>query len=272
MTDKLKMAELTSQEAREHLTEDAVILLPMGSLEDQGVHAPMGDYLAAEAVALKMARAAQAQGVPTFVAPAIPFGGKDYFDSSHGGISIRLSTLIALIDDMVDGLVRHGLRKILILNGHAGNVPAITEVTVRWRQQEDVFIPSMYLWQIAYQLLPQILGAETAKKSSGHGGDPLTSMGLHLYPEILRPDLMCRPATEGRVKGMQIGGYAAIQYDGVKIQAPVEAAETAPDGIWMGDPRLSSAETGEALTTRLVDIGVGLIRDHIAPGFPEKSK
>lgn len=269
MVEKLRIAELTSQEAREQLTEAAVILLPMGSLEDQGTHAPMGDYLAAEAVALDMARAARAAGVATFVAPVLPFGGKDYFDSSHGGISVRLSTLIALLDDMVDGLTRHGLRKILILNGHAGNVPAITEVTVRWRQKEGLFIPAMYLWQIAYELLKEILGPEGAAKSSGHGGDPLTSMGLHHYPGLLRPDLMRPPAKGGRVKGMEIGGFAAISYAGAKIQAPVEAAETAPDGVWMGDPRFSSAETGAALTARLVEIGVGLIRDHIAPGFPE---
>jgi creatinine amidohydrolase len=267
MIDKIRMQELTAQEARENLTGDAVILLPMGSLEDQGVHAPMGDYLAADCVAMAMARAARAEGAPTFVAPVIPFGGKDYFDSSHGGMSIRLSTLIALLDDMIEGLVRHGLRKLLILNGHAGNVPAITEVTMRWREKADVFIPAMYLWQIAYGLLPEILGAETAKKSSGHGGDPLTSMGLHHYPELLRPDLMRAPATGGMVKGVDVGGYAAIRYGGVNIQAPVYAAETAPDGIWMGDPRLSAAETGKALTERLCAIGAGLIRDHVAKGF-----
>ena len=267
MTDKLKMQELTSQEAREQLTQDAVILLPMGSLEDQGVHAPMGDYLGAEAVALDMARAARREGVATFVAPAVAFGGKDYFDSSHGGISLRLSTLTALLDDMIDSLVQHGLRKILIVNGHGGNVPAITEVTARWRRTAGLFIPSMYLWQIAYELLKDILGPEMAAKSSGHGGDPLTSIGLHHYPDILRPDLMQPPAAMGTVLGMEIGGFGAIRYAGAKIQAPVTAAETAPDGIWMGDPQFSSAETGRLLTERLCEIGAGLIRDHIAGGF-----
>ena len=269
MIDKLKMQELTAQEARENLTEEAVILLPMGSLEDQGVHAPMGDYLGAEAVALDMARAARNEGVPTFVAPVIPFGGKDYFDSSHGGISIRQSTLTALLDDMIDSLVKHGLRKLLIINGHGGNVPAIVEVTARWRETEGLFIPSMYLWQIAYELLKEILGPETAAKSSGHGGDPLTSIGLHHYPDILRPDLMRAPATSGTVRGVDIGGFGAIKYDGAKIQAPVLAAETAPDGIWMGDPQFSSAETGRQLTERLCQIGAGLIRDHVSRGFPE---
>ncbi len=269
MIDKVKMQELTAQEARENLTEEAVILLPMGSLEDQGVHAPMGDYLGAEAVALDMARAARNEGVPTFVAPVIPFGGKDYFDSSHGGISIRQSTLTALLDDMIDSLVKHRLRKLLIINGHGGNVPAIVEVTARWRDAEGLFIPSMYLWQIAYELLKDILGPETAAKSSGHGGDPLTSIGLHHYPDILRPDLMRPPATSGSVRGVDIGGFGAIKYDGAKIQAPVLAAETAPDGIWMGDPQFSSAETGRKLTERLCQIGAGLIRDHVARGFPE---
>lgn len=269
MIDKLKMQELTAQEARENLTEEAVILLPMGSLEDQGVHAPMGDYLGAEAVALDMARAARNEGVPTFVAPVIPFGGKDYFDSSHGGISIRQSTLTALLDDMIDSLVKHGLRKLLIINGHGGNVPAIVEVTARWRETEGMFIPSMYLWQIAYELLKDILGPETAAKSSGHGGDPLTSIGLYHYPDILRPDLMRPPATSGSVRGVDIGGFGAIKYDGAKIQAPVLAAETAPDGIWMGDPQFSSAETGRQLTERLCQIGAGLIRDHVSRGFPE---
>ncbi len=264
MTDKLKMQELTSREARDHLTENAVILLPMGSLEDQGVHAPMGDYLGAEAVALDMARAAREQGVTTFVAPVVPFGGKDCFDSSHGGISLRLSTLTALLDDMIDGLTRHGLRKIMIINGHGGNVPAITEVTARWRRTEGIFILSMYLWQIAYELLKDILGPEGALKSSGHGGDPLTSVGLHHYPAIMRPDLMRPAATSGKVKGMEIGGFGTIRYEGAQIQAPVTAAETAPDGIWMGDPQFSSAETGRILTERLCAIGAGLIRDHIA--------
>ena len=160
MTDKIRIAELTSEESRQVLTEEAVILLPMGSLEDQGTHAPMGDYLAAEAVAMDMARAARAEGVPTFVAPVIPFGGADHFGSTHGGIALSPAVLVAVLDDMFACLSRHGLKKLLIINGHGGNVPAITEVTLRWRQKTGMFVPSMYLWQIGYELLKDILGPE----------------------------------------------------------------------------------------------------------------
>lgn len=269
MTEKLKMAELTSEEARQYLTSECVILLPMGSLEDQGTHAPMGDYMGAECVALDIARAARAEGVPTFVAPTIPFGGSDYFGSSHGGIAISQPTLTALIDDILASLARHGLTKILIINGHGGNVLAINEVTQKWRKQNGMFVASMYLWQIGYELLRDILGPEQAAKSSGHGGDPLTSIGLHYYPEILRMDLKQAPPKGRKVMGMDLAGFAAVRYDGARFTVPMEAIETAPHGVWGGDPVHCSAETGKALSDRLVKIGAGFIRDHVSKGFAE---
>lgn len=267
MTDKIKVAELTSEESRQFLNEDAVILLPMGSLEDQGTHAPMGDYLAAEAIAMDIARAARAQGVPTFVAPVIPFGGADYFGSSHGGIALSQATLAAVLDDMFACLARHGLKKLLIINGHGGNVTAINQTALRWRQKTGMFVASMYLWQISYELLKEILGPEQAAKSAGHGGDPLTSVGLHYYPGIMRMDLKQAPPKGRKALGMDVAGFAAVKYDGARLQAPLEAIESAPHGVWGGDPAFCSAETGKALADRLVRIGAGFIRDHVAKGF-----
>ncbi len=269
MIEKIKLSELTSEEARQFLTEDAVLLVPMGSLEDQGTHAPMGDYLAAEAVAMDIAREARRQGVPTFVAPVIPFGGKDFFESSHGGVSLRYSTIVAILDDMFGCFVRHGLRRILIINGHGGNVAPITEVSLNWRQSHGVFIASMYLWQISYGLLQKMFGPERAAQSAGHGADPLTSVGLHYFPELLRRDLMRKPSQDRTVGGVKVGGYGTLLYGGVLFQAPTEAAENAPDGVWGGDPALCSAETGAALVEELVRIGAGFVKDHVAPGFPE---
>jgi len=51
-------------------------------------------------------------------------------------------------------------------------------------------MPSLYVWRIAYGLMPGLLGADLAAKVAGHGADPLTSLGLHLLPKILRPDLI----------------------------------------------------------------------------------
>ena len=267
MIKKLKIAELTSEEARQNLTENSVILLPLGSTEDQGTHAPMGDYLAAEQVTLDIALAARQEGVPTFVAPVVPFGGRDGFVSSFGGVSIRSSTLVALLNDMIGSLTLHGLNKILIINGHGGNVCPIDEVTLKLRQETNIFVCSMYLWQIAYAILKEIHGLEDAMKSSGHGADPLTSVGFHYFPEILRPDLMRSPQKGLRTRGLDVTGFGQITYDCVVFQAPVTAAETAPDGVWGGDPKYCSAKTGKELVDRLVRIGAGFIRDHVSKGF-----
>lgn len=269
MIDKIRLAELTSEEARQHLNGEAVLLLPMGSLEDQGTHAPMGDYMAAEAVAMDIAREARSQGIPTFVAPVIPFGGKDFFESSHGGVSLRHETIAAILDDMFGCFVRHGLTRILIINGHGGNVPPITEVALKWRHSHDVFIASMYLWQISYGLLQKMLGAERAAQSSGHGADPLTSVGMHYFPQHMRTDLIRKPTGGRKVGGVDVGGYGTLLYGGVLFQAPTEAAENAPDGVWGGDPHLCSADTGRVLVQELVRLGAGFVKDHVSQGFRE---
>lgn len=268
MIEKIRTAELTSEEARQHLNGEAVILLPMGSLEDQGTHNPMGDYMAADALALDIARVAREQGTPTFVAPVIPFGGKDYFESSHGGVSLRHTTLVSVLDDVFGCFVRHGLTKILIINGHGGNVAPITEVTLKWRQTHNVFISSMYLWQISSGLLQNMFGPERAAASSGHGADPLTSVVMHYFPEFVRVDLM-RGATKGlMVRGADVGGAGGtLLYQGALFQAPTEASEHAPDGVWMGDPHLCSPDTGAALVTQLARLGAGFIKDHVSRGF-----
>lgn len=255
---KLRLAELTSAEMREVAPRRPVILLPLGSHEDQGPHAPMGDYLSAEAVALRIAETATKAGTQTFVAPVLPFGGADYFGSMPGGIALSQSTLRAVLGDMLDCLIRHDLTRLVIINGHGGNVQAVHDVTLRLRQERNIVVPSFYLWRVGYGLLPGILGAERARQASGHGADPLTSVAMHLFPELIRPDLIPPPAPPPPFLGLKISGFGTADFEGAELALPLEVAEIAPNGVWNGDPRLCSAETGAALVARLAEIGARL--------------
>src|ERR1700722_772478 len=136
-----------------------VILLPLGSHEDHGPHLPMGDYLLAEPLAIRIAQAATQAGVQTFVAPCLPFGVADYFGCSPGGMAISAASFRAVLSDLLAGLLRHGLTNIVILNGHGGNMPVIHEVTLDIKRQNNLVIPSFYLWKIARQLIAGRLGA-----------------------------------------------------------------------------------------------------------------
>src|SRR5260370_27990775 len=125
---KVRMSELTGGEARAIYARNPVILLPMGSHEDQGPHAPMGDYLSADAIAERIARRANETGVETLVGPVLPFGGADYFGSMPGGIALQQGTLRAVLTDMFTCLLRHGFTPTILINRHGGNLPAGAEL------------------------------------------------------------------------------------------------------------------------------------------------
>ena len=255
-TPKVHMGTLTGGEGRAAFAGNPVILLPMGSHEDQGPHAPMGDYLLAEKVAELAALRATAAGTPTFVAPVLPFGGADWFGPAIGGIAVSQATLVQVITDMVGSLHRNGLTRLIVVNGHGGNVGPIAEVArTLWLRDKRV-LPSLYLWRIGYALLPGIVGTEAARAASGHGADPLTSIGLHLFPELMRPDLVpdARPLGRDSVLDLPFTALGTAEFEGAEVGLPMEYDQAYNAGVAKGDPRLCSAGTGAALVEKLSDL------------------
>ncbi len=258
---KVHMGTLTGGEGRAAYAANPVILLPLGSHEDQGPHAPMGDYLLAERMAELIALRATSSGTPCFVAPVLPFGGADFFGPMVGGIAIEPSTLVLLLSDMVASLHRNGLTRIVVINGHGGNVGPVAEVARQVWQDQRVLMPSLYLWRIAYALLPGLIGPEKARAVSGHGADPLSSLGLHLLPELQRPDLVPdgQALKHDSVLDLPYSGLGAVNFEGAEIGMPMEYDDAYHDGVAGGDPRLSSAETGRVLSDRLVEVAARFV-------------
>jgi len=259
---KVRLGDLTAGEAREIIGRNPVILLPLGSHEDQGPHAPMGDYLLAEHVAVQIAHRSCALGVETLVAPVLPFGGSNFFGSTPGGLALSQTTLRAVLMDVLGCLLRHHLTRLMILNGHDGNVQCIHEVTSEIYRSQGCLIPNMYLWRIAGTLLVDVVGEEKARQSLGHGADVLTSLAMHFFPDRVRRDMIPAPRDRPEVMGLPVTGLATVGFDGVNISVPLEVAELAPNGVAVGDPRLCSAETGAALAEKLIDFGARFVRHY----------
>ena len=266
---KVHMGMITGGEARELYRLNPVVLLPMGSHEDQGPHAPMGDYLLAEKIAELAAVKATASGTRTVVAPVLPFGGADFFGPMIGGIAITPQTLTSVITDVVASLHRTGLTRLIVINGHGGNVGPIAEVARALYRDRKIVMPSLYLWRIAYGLMPGLIGADLAAKIAGHGADPLTSLGLHLLPKILRPDLIpdATPLKRAPELGLAFTGLGTASFEGAEVGMPHEYDDVYTAGVAKGDPRLSSAETGRVLAEKLVDITARFIA-HFAAKVP----
>lgn len=103
----------------EYLARDDRVVLPIGSTEQHGYLSVGTDAILAERVAVE---AAEPLGIPVF--PALPFGMTPYFAAFPGSPTIRMSTYIAVIRDLLDSLVAQGFRRIAVVNGHGGNSPA----------------------------------------------------------------------------------------------------------------------------------------------------
>jgi creatinine amidohydrolase len=260
------MGCLTGGEGRELYRQNPIVLLPMGSQEDQGPHAPMGDYLLAEKLAELAALRATERGVRTVVAPVVPFGGADWFGAMPGGIALSQPLLTQVIAEMVENLHRHGLKRLIVINGHGGNVGPIAEVARQVYRKAGVLMPSLYLWRIGYALLPKIVGAETSAKVSGHGADPVTSTAMHLFPELMRPDLIpsATPLKRDKILDLAFTALGAASFEGAEVGMPNEYDEVYSSGVSKGDPKLSSKETGAKLTEQLTEICARFIKHYAA--------
>lgn len=259
---EVRIAHITGGRAREVLADNPVIFLPMGSHEDQGPHFPMGDYLLPEEIARLAALRCHEAGVPAYVMPVIPYGGDDFFASALGGAVLRPATMTAVLMDVVGTLIDNGLTRIVLLNGHSGNVAPILDTIREMRTKRGVTVPSLYLWEAAYGLLPQIVGAEQAALRSGHGADPLGSVGLHLMPHLIERERMPepRPIHPEPTLGMPSTNLGRVRVNGVDVTVWTDYAEIYNEGMSGADPRLCDAQTGEALTERLIGTAVEVAR------------
>ena len=268
---KVHMGTISGGEGRALYATNPVVLLPMGSHEDQGPHAPMGDYLLAEKLAELIALSACGRGTRTVVAPVLAFGGADHFGPMPGGIAISPATLTAVIADMVASLHRNGLTRIVFINGHGGNVGPIAEVAREVHRRTGMIMPSLYLWRIGYGMLPRILGPEMAKKVAGHGADPVTSTALHLFPELIRRDLIPAGAPLKRCAELDIPftSLGAGSFDGAEVGLPHEYEAIYNLGVGTGDPTLCSEKTGATLVEQMVDVCARFVV-HFAGRVPAK--
>ncbi len=243
---KNALKDMTFAEFRERLPEKPVILLPFGSQEEQGPHAPMGDFMLTEAIALKAAVASGA-----IAAPTVPFGYADFFKTIPGGIQLRPSTFSAVVEDTINAFLDHGIEHLLILNGHTTNAPLIDHAVRRIRTETGVSVASINLWQSIPESLWLELHGPAWAAARGHGGDPLTSVYMHLFPDLMRMDLS-KPPGRARAFGLPTGGVNNVQFEGMPVHLPLNCDEVNADGMLGGDPVLASAENGRRIVEHIV--------------------
>lgn len=165
------------------LIEDVVVILPLGAIEQHGPH--MAVSTDTDIVA-NLAGAAEAS-LPDriLLCPALPYGSSHHHLSFGGTISINPVLYTQVIVDMVGSLLQNGFRRIVLLNGHGGNITpvkqALAVLSADFEQANAVNIALVTYWELAGR--PFAGEAPMESPALSHACEYETSMMLHLFPE-----------------------------------------------------------------------------------------
>ncbi|MEV0842247.1 creatininase family protein [Actinocatenispora sera] len=125
----MRLHDRNWMQIRDYLEHDDRVVLPIGSTEQHGYLSLGTDAILAERVAVE---AAEPLGIP--VLPGMPFGMAPYFAAYPGSMTLRMSTYIEVVRDLLDCLHLQGFRRIAIINGHGGNAP-VSGLVREWLAQ-----------------------------------------------------------------------------------------------------------------------------------------
>jgi creatinine amidohydrolase len=238
------MPMMTTVEAGEAASRDTVVLLPVGTMEVNGPHLPLGyDYLVAARLAEAVCEIADAIWLPP-----ITYGISEALASFPGTVWITPATLGDQVERILLSLVDHGFKHILILNNHIPNQYPVEYATRSVRRKTGVIVASVFPAQLARDLTTDIYAGRESE--IGHGGEPSTSLMLHLHPEAVRMDL-ASANTIRSFDGLNVISPLEVQFGQSRVNLFLDVGDLSDTGGW-GDPTRASAEVGAEVFDRMV--------------------
>ncbi len=237
-------------EISEALEKKPVVLVPLASCEQHGPHTPVGDYLACESIAREIAERTNSLFLPT-----LPYGYSETHRGFPGTITLRNSTVLALLEDITTSLCESGVRHILFLCGHGANLPSIEQHARDLLRQGVLRTGCVDIWRLlSAEFYEKVYGAPTP--NIGHGSEPIGSVMAYVTPESCRPDLIA-PASTARFLGLTARG-SQVSLEGVQFHLFPSSFDTSPIGV-IGDPSLCSAERGRRIVEHVVELGCSIV-------------
>lgn len=236
----MQLTESTWAEASE--AETSLAVLPVGSTEQHGPHAVLGtDMFTAGAVADCGVERASVECV---LGPTIPVGIAAEHRQFPGTLWVSENTFRAYVRETCQSLAAHGWDRIVIVNGHGGNVSALRELC-------GTFSRSGSGYAVSFTWFDAVDPADIAGKAigMGHGGPVETSVLEHLDETYVRADEYDRAAAGAAEQWGEWQAGVNLAYD---------SDEFTESGV-VGDPRDGSAELGKALLDQAGDALAELI-------------
>jgi creatinine amidohydrolase len=234
--------ELSMREAEKSAEKCGVVIVPIGSVEEHGVHLPLcTDSVQPEYVALEVAKRTRC-----LVAPPLRYGVCDSTRGFPGTISIGFESLRMIVRDVLEEFVRNGFRRILVLSGHAGQAHMVAlrlaaQEVVRYHQGESAEKKCRIMVCSDYDFAYELRGKYFSEKD-GHAGAIETSRVMAIRPDLVK--------TRGRKSFPSLPRFEIVS----------DAQKYFPSGV-MGDPTEASRKKGRMVNSYVVENVVRLVEE-----------
>ena len=239
----MRLEKITWPMAERYFKGNDMVLLPIGSTECHGRHMPLGtDTLIPNRIVELLEEKSD-----ILVAPTIPYGACESLSPFPGTINLGSDVLYMVLTRVVGELYKHGARKILILNGHGGNIKTIERVGMDFEKQGALLV-MLNWWLMAWDMDPAWKG--------GHGGGEETAgiMGVDPslidYSELTDEPLKLKDLSENLVAT----GFRTVRFKGVEIDI-LRSVPNITDNGWIGPdhPKTATVEWGQKMLQTSAD-------------------
>jgi creatinine amidohydrolase len=176
------LSEMNAHELKQFINQETVGLLIFGACENHGDHMPFGsDFIMPFELAKRVASRYYKKLI---IFPPIPYGMSSHHKDFFMTVSFEPDTLVNVIRDILQSLVNNNIRRILIINGHDGNIAPI-ELASRIVKEKNpkVIISCLESWWALVGSIDRELFE--VWNGLGHGGEAETSAMLALRPDLV---------------------------------------------------------------------------------------
>ena len=237
---EIEWRNLRADQLREKARDNAIVILPVASLEQHGPHLPVevDSRLGEEIVARTGAKIA-ARGEPVVVLPVLWTGLSEHHMSFGGTITLDFPAFSAVIEGVVRSVVRHGFKRIVLLNAHGGNENALRTIVDELTPKLGVPLVQFTYWYPAAAAIAKILETQGGLT---HACEAETSMMLAARPDLVATDRI--PLAKSNAASHEMSGGI---YRWRSIGSRSESGA-------MGNPEAATAEKGERLYEAISDV------------------
>jgi creatinine amidohydrolase len=242
-----ELSLMTWRDAREAFIKARVALVPVGSTEQHGPHMTLDtDSAIAEAFARRLG---DALGDDAILCPTIRLGMSEHHLAFAGSLTLRAPTLLGLIEDVVESLAHHGLKRVILVNGHGGNQDAL-RLAARGAARGKASEVATVMWAV---LAADLIAERAATAFHSHACDIETSVALAIAPQVVLRD---------RIEAPSQPSPAALAEPRSRYDIPVPFEQWTSNGA-IGDPSRATRELGEEIVALALSRAVDFARRFI---------